>query len=244
MFGSAVVGVFDVLTFRIVDPPDPPPAALAELHWAVMSVLALVVGLVISCVASVMRHSEQSISTIGKLLYTGAGVSLIVGAMPLAWGVIGAKGSFRIIATSASSPTIESVQGMMRSAEPQMTIEYGMFVLSAVMLLAAGLTGLQARPSQASDPRTPIRAVVAIGSALVGVILILLMISIWFNGNALRVMMTDTSLTPKPAELAAHLSGILNKSLIVFVGLGVLGLLQLLASLFPPLATPDANSKV
>lgn len=48
---------FDVLTFRIVDPPDLPPAVLVELQWAVMSAMTLVIGLVISCVAH--RHAGQ-----------------------------------------------------------------------------------------------------------------------------------------------------------------------------------------
>jgi hypothetical protein len=66
----------------------------------------------------------------------------------------------------------------------------------------------------------------------------------WFNGNALGTIITETTVAPKPAELASHLWGILSKSLFVFVGLGVLGLLQLRASLFLPLATPDAGSEV
>jgi len=179
MFGSALVGVFlDVLNFRVVDPPAPPPQTLTELQSAVVSALALVVGLVITCVAMVIRGSGQTISTMGRLFYSGAGVSLIVGAVALAWSIKSARQTFGIIASSASSPTIESVQGMMRSAEPQMTIGFGMFVLSAVMLLAAGLAGLQTRPSQASEPRTPISAIVTLASVSVSVILILLMISI------------------------------------------------------------------
>ena len=148
MFGSALVGVFDVLTFRIVDPPDPPPAVLVDLQWAVMSAMALVGGLVISCVATVMRDSGQTISTIGRLLYTGAGVSLIVGAMPLAWVIMGAKGSFRIIATSPTAPTAESVQEMIQSVEPTMTIGFTMLVVPAVLLLVGGSPGFPASSSQ------------------------------------------------------------------------------------------------
>jgi hypothetical protein len=245
MFGNAIVGVFfDVLTFRIVDPPDPPPAALAELQWAVVSAMALVVGVVISCVATVMRDSRQTISTIGRLLYTGAGVSLIVGAMPLAWVVIGAKGSFRIIATSASSPTAESVQEMIQSAEPTMTIGYAMLVLSAVLLLVGGLAGFQASSSPTTGRRPTLSLVFAIGSVLVGVILLLLNISVWFNGSALETIITDASGGHKPSEWAAHLVGILNKSLFVFGGLGTLGLLQLLASIFVPSVGPNAGSEI
>ena len=244
MFGSALVGVFDVLTFRIVDPPDPPPAVLVELRWAVMSAMALVVGLVISCVATVMRDSGQTISTIGRLLYTGAGVSLIVGAMPLAWVIMGAKGSFRIIATSPTAPTAESVQEMIQSVEPTMTIGFTMLVVPAVLLLVGGSPGFPASSSQTTGKRAPLSVVFAIGSVLVGVVLLLLIGSVWLNGNALGMMITEVSVTPKAAELAAHLAGILNKSLFVFGGLATLGLLQLLASIFVPSAGPDAGSEI
>jgi hypothetical protein len=68
MFGNAVVDMFfAVFTFRFVDPPEPPPAVLAELQWAVIAAVALVVGLVITCVAMVMRGSGQTVSMIGRL---------------------------------------------------------------------------------------------------------------------------------------------------------------------------------
>jgi hypothetical protein len=238
MLGSALVGVFDILTFHIVDPPDPPPAVLVELQWAVMSAMALVVGLVISCVATVMRGSGQTISTIGRLLYTGAGVSLIVGAMPLAWVIMGAKGSFRIIATSSTAPTAESIQDMIQSVEPTMTIGFAILVVAAVLLLVGGLAGFQASSSQTAGRVAALSVVFAMGSVLVGVVLLLLIISVWFNGNALGMMITETSVTPKPVELAKHLAGILNKSLFLFGGL------QLLASIFAPSMGPDAGSEI
>ena len=245
MFGSALVGVFfDVLTFRIVDPPDPPPAVLVELQWAVMSAMTLVIGLVISCVATVMWDSGQTVSTIGRLLYTGAGMSLIVGAMPLAWVIMGAKGSFRIIATSPTGLTAESIQDMIQSVEPTMTIGFAILVVAAVLLLVGGLAGFQASSSQTAGKRAPLAVVFAIGSVLVGVVLLLLIGSVWLNGNALGMMITEVSVTPKPAELAAHLTAILNKSLFLFGGLATLGLLQLLASIFAPSMGPDAGSEI
>lgn len=245
MFGSAFVGVFfAVLTFRIVDPPQPLPAALAELQWAVMSAMAIVVGVAVSCVAMVKRNNRQTISTTGRLLYAAAGVSLIGGTIPLAWGIMDANQSFRNIARSASSPTAESVQEMIHSVEPAMTIGFAMLVLSAVLLLAASLVEFQVKTSPANGTRAPLNNVVAIGSVLVSVILFPLLISVGLNGIALETILTETSMTPNPAELAAHLAGILNKSLLVFAGLGTLGLLQLLAAIYLPLARPDADPEI
>jgi hypothetical protein len=106
------------------------------------------------------------------------------------------------------------------------------------------LAGFQASSSQTAGRVAALSVVFAMGSVLVGVVLLLLIISVWFNGNALGMMITETSVTPKPVELAKHLAGILNKSLFLFGGLATLGLLQLLASIFAPSMGPDAGSEI
>lgn len=117
-------------------------------------------------------------------------------------------------------------------------------VVSEAVLLVAGSVGFQAGPSQTTGRSAGFGVVFTIGPVLVGVVLLLLIMSVWFNGNALGIMITETTVTLKPAELAAHLAGILNKSLFVFGGLAALGLLQLLASTFVPSAGPDAASEI
>ena len=87
MYGRAMIGVFEVLMVGSLG-PAPLPAALEELEWVTMSARHGVGGLVISCVATVMRDSGRAVSSIGRLLYTVAGVSLVMGAMPLAWAII------------------------------------------------------------------------------------------------------------------------------------------------------------
>lgn len=242
--GSAVVGVFELLTYGNVDPSAHPPAGLRELQWAVISAMALVVGLVISCLATVMRNSGHTISMIGRLLYTVAGVLLITGAMPSAWGIMSVKAIFRILATSPTSPKPESIQAVMLSAEPAMTIGCAVFALSAVLLIVAGAAGFQATPSQVNDRQSPLRVVFGTGSVLVGGIVFLLLMFIWSNGNALETMVREASVGVKPADVAQHFSGILNKSLFVFGGVAMLGLLQLLASIFAPSAGLDSGSEV
>jgi hypothetical protein len=244
MFGGAIVGVFEVLIFSSVDPPDPPPAALAELQWAVMSAMALVVGLATSCVATVMKGNGQVTSTIGRLLYIGAGVSLVIGAASLAGGIMSVQDSFRTIAISASRTNPESIRDVIQSAELAMTIGYAMSVFSTVLLLVAGSAEFQARRPQADETRAGLSVAVAIGSVLLGVVLSLFLFSIWLSGNAIGVMIAETSVVPKPAELAEHLAVILSRSLFVFGGLATLGLLQLAASIIAPSMRPDADSEL
>ena len=242
--GSAVVGVLELLPYGNVDPTTPPPA-LPELQWAVLSAIALVVGLVISCLATVMRNSGHTISMIGRLLYTVAGVLLITGAMPSASGIMSVKAVFRILAYASTTPQPESMQVLMLYAESAMTIGCAVFALSAVLLIVAGTAGFQATPSQVNDRQSPLSVVFGTGAVLVGGIVLLLLMFVWSNGNALETMVTQAlskgSVGVQPSELASHLSGILNKSLFVFGGVATLGLLQLLASIFAPSAGLDSE---
>ena len=61
-FGDALVAIMDgVLTYRIVDPPDPLPASLIGVKWAAISGIALTLGLAISCIGTVMRDSQKTV---------------------------------------------------------------------------------------------------------------------------------------------------------------------------------------
>ena len=87
VFGRAIVGVFDgVMTYRIVNPPEPLPASLGDLGWVALSGVALTFGLVISCVATAMRDSQRTMSLAGRILQVVAGFLLLVGTMPGAMG--------------------------------------------------------------------------------------------------------------------------------------------------------------
>lgn len=242
MFGSALVGVFDVLTVRSANPPQSVPQALAELPRAVLSLVAVVIGLVIASVALVVRDGRRTISVTGRMMYLAAGVLLLVAVVPLAWSVMGIKGSFRVIATSpttATAATAASLRDMIQSVEPAMTIGYGLLGISATLLLVAGLFGFQTSSSQAQERQAGVCVVFAMGAALLGMFLLALLLTVRSNGNTLEAMLTDAAVTPKPAELAAHSASILNKALIVFGGLGTLGLLQMLTSRLLPSSAGD-----
>lgn len=239
MFGSALVGVFDVLTVRSANPPQSVPQALAELPRAVLSLVAVVIGLVIASVALVVRDGRRTISVTGRMMYLAAGVLLLVAVVPLAWSVMGIKGSFRVIATSPTAATAASLRDMIQSVEPAMTIGYGLLGISATLLLVAGLFGFQTSSSQAQERQAGVCVVFAMGAALLGMFLLALLLTVRSNGNTLEAMLTDAAVTPKPAELAAHSASILNKALIVFGGLGTLGLLQMLTSRLLPSSAGD-----
>ncbi|MDE0864054.1 MAG: hypothetical protein OSA98_09720 [Rubripirellula sp.] len=229
MFGNALVGVFEVLTFRMEDPSL--PSTLAEFHWAVVSASALVMGLVILSAAFVIRDSGRSISWIGRMMYVGAGLLLMIGAVFLIWSTMHAKSSFVEIATSSVSPTIESVREMIQSVDPIMTVGSALLGLSTLVLVVAGLVGFQTNSSNEDVRRGSLSNVFAMVSILIGGILLLLILSLRLNGNEIETLITESSVIFKPADLGMILTGIVNKSLLVFGGLAMMGGVQVLNGL-------------
>lgn len=245
VYGNAIVGVLDgVMTYRVVNPPEPLPASLGELGWVAFSGMALAFGLVISCVATAMRDSQRTISVAGKILQVVAGALLLIGPMPVLWGIVVAKRGFIIIATSAATPNPEDFREMVQSAAPTLTVGCVILVAGAVILLVAGQAGFRTKPLQTTDTRSMFGVAVAVGSVVLGVVLSILFVGIWLHGSALATMFADAaSIMPKPWELAQHLVGILNKSLLVFIGVGCQGIIQILAAVFAPSSSSQAVSE-
>ena len=243
MFGDALVGIMDgVLTYRFVNPPEPLPASLVSVKWAAFSGMALTLGLAISCIGTVIRDSQKTISLAGRLLASVAGILLVFGTMSLLWGVLGAKRAFIIIATSAMTPKPENVQEMVEASSPMFMTGSAILLIGAAVLLVAGQVGLQAKPPQAIETHSVFGVLAAIGSVLLGVVLSLLFIGILLHGNALESFFIHTAIIPKASELARHLVGILNKSLLAFIGVGCQGTMHILAAAFAPSAKQDAAS--
>ncbi|MCH1494357.1 MAG: hypothetical protein L7U72_03940, partial [Rubripirellula sp.] len=201
LFGRALIGVFEVLTLSITETSLP---ALAEFQWAVVSAVIMVVGVVISIISVVIQYSRQTLSMLGKILYTVAGVTLLVGAVSLAMSIIEAKGSFKFIANPSNSPAPESISDMIQSVEPTMTFGYSLLGLSAAISLLAGLIGSRTSFSQANLPPATLSVVFVTIPGMVSTLLVLLIASVRLNGNSLEAIISDVSANPKPAELAEH----------------------------------------
>jgi hypothetical protein len=234
-FGGAIVSVLGgVMNYRVVNPPEPLPASLGQLRWAAMSGMALACGLLISHVATVMRDSPNTISLLGKILRITAGVLLLIGAMPLIWGLLGAKSGFVAMATSAVAPTRENLRQIVQTAAPMLTVGCAVLLVGSVVLVAAGQVGVRTRLSHTTGTRSTFGFLAATVSVLLGVVASLLFVGVWLHGTALEAILADASFAPRPADLAQHLLGILNKSLLAFIGVGCLGILHAVAAIFAP----------
>lgn len=241
LFGRATVGVFDLLIMRY---DDPQPAALADLQLLALSGIALTIGLVITCCATVMRDSKQTISTVGRALYIVAGGLLVVGTVPTLWAIVGVNQGFHVIATASSTPKLEEVEDMIQSTAPAIAIGSGIFAVAAVVLFLASLIGFKAAtPAQVTDKRRVLSFLAVTGSAFFGIIVSVQLIVIWFQTSALAVLLTERLERPiSAADIGVYLSGVITKSLLVFIGLAWLGIMQVLTAICAPSSGTDVRT--
>ncbi len=235
VFGGSIVGVFDgVMTHRIVDPPEPLPDSLAELGATALSGVAIALGLAVSCVATAMRFGQRTISVPGKALLAVAGVLILLGTMPLWWALSGAKADFRAIAASAGAPKPETTRAMAQEAAFPLAAGYAVWVVAAALSLAGGQVGSRAKPSPATGTRSVLAALAALGGVGLGVAASVLFLGIWLHGAALEGMLAGSVATPKPAELARNLAGVLDRARLAFLLVGCQGVMQAVAAVFSP----------
>ena len=230
MFGHVLVGMLKVFT-ETENHSD----ALQGLSWAIISAIALVIGLIISSVVK----DKKDCSKTGKLLQIGSGLFMFCGAIPLAWVILDANSALKGIALASSTPTLHHIKAIFNFSEVTMDVAYFLLLLSAVLSLVTNATSLQKNTSPTSDKPSTLSTVTSVGSLVVAIVLTLLLVSAWFNVNALSALLTTPM--PQPSELAPHVMGIFNKSALVFAGLAIIGLLQLLTAAFTPAAQANTD---
>jgi hypothetical protein len=156
---------------------------------------------------------------------------------------LGAKRGFFIIATSAMAPKPEDVQEMVGAAAPMLMVGSVILLIGSVVLLVAGQLRGRTKTPQTIGTNSVFGVLAASGSVLLGVGSSLLFLGNWGHGNALEAILGATEIAPKPSELAQYLSGILNKSLLAFILVACLGVLQVVATIFAPTSKSDAVSE-
>lgn len=239
MFGYTIVQVVDLIYFR---PGDPSVISVHPL--ALFSLLALVAGFSLSSMFNTCLGDGQLISNNGRFFHFGSGTSLLVASLLVAWVIRTVQGTFWEMATSGKGLGGGS---LLKSVEPTLTAGFSLCALAGTGLL---LSGLFARPrqqppgSQATDvevrPATKNLGWIAVFSGLVSLGMLCLLVSIWNRSGALDSLLKTESGVPDLAMLSQHIMGISNQSLVVFLGLAVVGLLHALGSLFQQTVIPQA----
>ena len=244
LFADAIVGVFELLTLKIVDPPEPLPTALAELKLIPFLGITLLGGLWICSAATGFRDNKQTLSMMGKILYIVAGGLLIVATAPMLWAMMNATYSFHVIATSASAPDLVMISDMIQSVAPTISIGCCLYVIAAVLLLVSAFVGFQTKSPEetGSQPVSMLTRCAVFGSLLVAIITSLLFATLLIHANKLGTQF-DFSTQPDPAEIGVQFAGIIFKSALIFIGLGVMGLMQVLTVILRPTATAVATTE-
>lgn len=244
VYGGSIVGALaDVLIYRIVNPPQPLPASVAQLGSTALSGTAFVFGLVVVCLGTVMRDGQKLISPRGKVLLAVAGLLFLLGAMSLLTGIVGAKAGFRVIAMSAATPKPEMAREMAQNASPAFRIGSGFLIAGAVILLVTGQVGLQTKPLHANEARSVLGGFAAVTTVVLAIVSSFLFVGLWFHGYALEAFLTSSGATPKPHELAQHLTGILNNSLVAYICVACQGAMLVVAAVSAPLPSSETVSK-
>lgn len=225
MYGAAVAGSLDVF---VVDDESRHSAAMASLPATMLSIIALVVGLVVARVASLRLGSRST--TGGLLLAAAAGLLLVAGGCLCGWSISWALRGFMLMAESETTPKPEQVDLVIRTAEPSRVVGIVLVILSAVLSLAAGLLGFREKPATAVSKGDAFGGLVRWVSIGAGAMLVCLAVWAWHHGSAIQGLLAEDVL-PKPYEFATHVKAILDESLLVFAGIGVLGLFGLVADL-------------
>jgi hypothetical protein len=152
MFGRAIVCVLEgVLMYRFVTPPEPPPSSLGDLEWVALSGTAFAFGLVMSCAATAMRDRQETTSLPGRILLVVAGMLLLIGAIPVMWGIVAAKTGFLVIATSSVMPKPDDLREMIEAAAPMFTVGCTILLIGSLLLLVTGYVGFRTKGPQTSD---------------------------------------------------------------------------------------------
>ena len=223
IFGDDLVGVMMVINAQAGETL----ADITDVRWSIMSAMALLIGLILSSLAP----AKPTNSPVGKRLLVLSGVLLFCGALPLAWGMSNAIQSYNVIATTtAAAELLEAVD----YSKFIMTVGYLLFLGSAVLLLVESSLCLGDRTSSTELKPAVLNSKFSLVSMILCIGLLIVSVFTCLHSQALDGMLPYSDEPPQAADLSGSIWGILNKSFIIFAGLAIIGLLQILKAACTP----------
>lgn len=238
-FGPAFIAVVAGVAMPAASPPVPRPEVLEALRWAALSAMLFVVGWMHAHVSALKISHASYDSGKCRTLHLGAGALFLAAAIPLVWGVAEVRAGFRVLALSSSAPTIESVYEIIRAGHTQLLVGLACLLGSSILLLIAHCMSADRSPLPAAARVTAITTILALGFGFLGGFLLLLLIAIKNDGTAIEESVHQGAV--KPAELAGRFFGILNKSWLLFGGLGALGMLHVISMIVRGVEPHDSH---
>lgn len=230
LFGPSVIRVLDVLTWRL---GEPAPEALGGLTWAAMCALLFAAGVGLTCIGQVVAGRTEAATLAGRLLLGVPGAGTVCAALLMVGGVWGAQRAFHTVATSATAPRPDMLEGAISLAVVPAIVGFAVLLLAQIPLIAAGLFGFKG-----DSRRGGLSAGVAApagGAALFGLLFALLFVANWWlHARSLEALIVTPGQMPHPADLAAHMSAIMRNAQLAAACLAISGLLQVTLALLVP----------
>jgi hypothetical protein len=225
-YARSLVDVFRTLSWQTGEPPLPDvQAALTRLT---LSAMLFAVGLLLIQRGLTAQHRAGAPSLGAKLLVALAGVGLVGAGKLFFWGMWSMHSSFTVIAGSVAAPKASEVELAVGQAAAPLSWGLGLATVTLLPLLVLGLGA----PWREIDHTR--RA--ATGRAAVLIVMLVAIVATSFAlvlacraGLAAISLLRETSITPKPSDLAQELMSVLRYGLLGGVGLAVMGTLQLLS---------------
>ena len=231
--GSAIMEVLLVLTYNTAATAKPLADMMQEVELAIVFVYVLTVGLVIAIGALTFPGQPQCVTIIGKLLGCLGGATLIGGGYLSGNAMDQVLKGLQVIATSAKAPKPAMLQAVVDAGNEQLQSGIVVYIISVAILLLAGLVGFRRRES------TRLGSTIKIAMVLLVVAAIAIAIAgssamVWYNVDQTLAMVVDLNNPPQPSDLAMRLVDAQQAGVILYSGIGGLGVVAIIAYLFSP----------
>lgn len=231
--GSAIVDVTGVLLFNT----GAIAASLGEMQQSIQMMIVMVylltVGLVVAIGAMTFPGQPQCVTIIGKLLGCAAGGTLIGGAVLSGQAIDDVRRNLVALSTSEKAPKPGMLQQIIDAGGEELHLGIMVYIAASVVLLLVGVVGFRRSESTRMGSTVKIAmmlmVIAAVAIAIAGASAL-----VWYNVDKTLFLVTDFENPAEPAELAGHLLQAYQAGVVLFSGMGGLGVVAVLGYLFSP----------
>jgi hypothetical protein len=221
IFGATIIAV----VVKLLTNSEAPLSSIGTLQRAGYAGMLLVIGCAATSCALVMRDSACGLINRGKALFLISGVLMLAGTATAATAVVGAGQSLRVVGQSTSVPKLEVLNAAMSPLVSRVNVALGIMATASVLALVGGLSGVGSHAMGTPSRSSVLEKLVWICTVL---LLLLAGYGLLVRGGDLARLINGDEI--QPAEIAATLIFSLSTWVAVFVGVGVLGVLQSVAA--------------
>ena len=234
--GALAQVVTDVMSFTS---GDPAPESVSLVAYVALHMMIVALGLALVCVGPLRQSEDWSMTAGGRKLHALAGLGVVAMAVICFLAVYSVRTAFNNFPAAVEGgnfeQTLANIKAVVQSASDSMRSGFMILGGAGGLLSLAAIVGLKRIPPHEDEAaRQPMRGRIQMVAVLAAVGLASEMFLIIPHVGTLRSFYGDPEMAPKLRDLAAELLGIMNKSLISFGLVGLIGLLQIATAYYSP----------